>query len=50
MQWDISKWCKFFLLTRDVGGVLVGSAMGELILNPTLITPRSVIQLEFSFN
>ena len=35
---------------REEDGAFVGSAMGELMLNPTLMTPRSVIQLDSSFN
>ena len=35
---------------HEEGGAFVGSAIGELILNLTLMTPRSVIQLESSFN
>ena len=35
---------------HEKDGAFVGSAMGKLILNLTLMTPRSVIQLESSFN
>ena len=40
----------YWLGPRHQSGAFVGSAMGELILNLTLMTPRSVIQVESSYN
>ena len=35
---------------NEEDGAFIGSAMAEMILNLTLMTPRSEIQLESSFN